>query len=101
MSAADNAPQKVERWDFATVTTETKLVLHANLRAMVTEANQSGLPFRLFRKMSPREGFVETVVLNDVAFQSDGKSIRQGVWDERKLIITGEGVFGLNGEEAD
>lgn len=101
MSGSHDSLKAVERWDFETVTTETKLVLHANLREVVAEANQSGLRFRLYRKMSPREGFVETVVLQDVAFQSDGKSIRQGVWDDRLLIITGEGVFALNGEEAD
>lgn len=89
----------VDEWDFHT--SETKYVLHSNLRALIDEANKSKVPFRLFRKVSPRQGFIETVVLNDVVFQSDGERIRQGVWDERKLVITGEGVFTLTGEEAE
>lgn len=81
-----------------TVTTETRLLLHEPLRAVVDQANQQGLPFRFFRKLGPT-GFVETVVLEDVVFQCDGVRVRQGVWDGR-LVITGEGVFTLDGTEA-
>ncbi len=85
------------------ITTETKMLVHENLRSVVREANHSKLPFRLFRDQGER-GLVETVVLSDIAFQSDGVSIRQGLWQEngeRKLLVTGEGAFNLQGTEVD
>jgi len=85
------------------VTTETKILVHENLRSVVREANTSKLPFRLFRDQGTH-GLVETVVLSDIAFQSDGITVRRGLWEdtgELRLLLTEEGAFNLQGNEVD
>ncbi len=85
------------------VTTETKALIHENLRSVVKEANTKRLPFRLFRDQGAT-AMIETVVLSDIAFQSDGVIIRQGLWEDSggyRLLITDRGAFNLQGEEVD
>ena len=86
------------------VTTETKLLVHDNLRSVVREANTSKLPFRLFRDQGDT-ALIETVVLSDIAFQSDGKTVRRGLWEETgdyRVLISDDGVaYDLQGHEVD
>lgn len=86
-----------DQWGDIT-TTEHRLLFHENLKGLVAEANRQKLPFRVFRDTSGAR-LVETVVLSDIAFQSDGTWVRQGLWDERRLLITGDGTFDLKGLE--
>ena len=86
------------------VTTETKILVHENLRSVVKEANKSRLPFRLFRDQGD-VGLIETVVLSDIAFQSDGQIIRRGLWEDTgdlRVLIADDGIaWDLQGHEVD
>ena len=85
------------------VTTETKILVHENLRSVVKEANTNKLPFRLFRDQGAT-GMVESVVLSDIAFQSDGHTVRRGLWEDTggyRLLLTDEGAFDLQGQPVD